>query len=319
MLINIIWLIAFAIITVVGLRFVIKLLWPFRGVKRIVGGGLLGLVTLIIGLFSVLALLGMITVYAPRGNDVVEVQVAGTETEIARGRTIAAWSCAGCHSPDKELPLSGGTDIFADIPMPLGKSTPPNLTAAGRIGDMTDGELQRIIREGTNPDGHLSPIMSANTFRYLSQPDLDALVAYLRSVPAVESEHEEQNSLSFLAMAMTTLGMLPLQDPPDFPPPPHVDPAANAEYGEYVAKVFDCALCHGDDLTGGPGGIIPAGPNLAGAKVWTTEQFISTMRTGVTPFGESLDPDEMPWEGMAKMSDATLEAVLLYVQGVDPS
>ena len=203
--------------------------------------------------------------------------------------------------------------------MPLGVATPANLTAAGRIGDYTDGELQRIIREGTSADGHLLPIMSSNTFRYLSQPDLDALVAYLRSVPAVESEFEEKNSLSFLTMALTTLGMMPLKDPPDFDPPPHVDPAANVEYGEYVAKVFDCALCHGEDLTGGPGGILPAGPNLAGAKVWTTDQFITAMRTGETPYGTTIDPDQMPWEGLAKMNDDTLEAILLYVKQVSPS
>jgi mono/diheme cytochrome c family protein len=280
---------------------------------------LLGLVTLIIGLFSVLALLGMITAYAPRGNPVEEVTVAGTAEQVARGEAIASWTCAGCHSPNKELPLSGGKEMFADIPMPIGKATPSNLTAAGRISDYTDGELQRIIREGTNPDGHLSPVMSANNFRYLSQPDLDALVAYLRSVPAVESEYEEKNNLTFLAMGMITIGMLPLKDAPDFGPPEHIDPAASPEYGEYIVRVFDCALCHGDDLAGGPGGLVPAGPSLAGAKEWTAEQFISTMRTGITPYKKALDPEEMPWEGLAKMDDETLEAVLLYVKQVSPS
>jgi hypothetical protein len=43
------------------------------------------------------------------------------------------------------------------------------------------------------------------------------------------------------------------------------------------------------------------------------------MRTGVTPFGQSLDPDEMPWEGLAKMNDQTLETILLYVKQVSPS
>ncbi len=316
---NIIWLLAFVIITGLGARYAIKLFMPIRGIWRTVGGILLGLVTVIIGLFSILALLGIFSAYTERGNPVVDVQVASTQEQVERGRTIASWSCAGCHSPNNELPLSGGEEMFADIPMPLGKASPPNLTAMGRISDWTDGELQRVIREGTNPSGHMMPLMSTNNFRYLSQPDLDAIVAYLRSEPAVQSQYDEVNYLSFLSMGMLTIGMLPVKDPPDFDPPAHIDPAPTAEYGEYVARVFDCALCHGDDLTGGPGGLLPVGPNLAGAKVWTTEQFITTMRTGVTPFGKTLDPDEMPWEGLAKMNDDTLEGILAYIKQVSPS
>ena len=160
-------------------------------------------------------------------------------------------------------------------------------------------------------------MMPINTFRYLSQKDLDSIVAYLRSQPAIENDIEQKNSLTFLTMLMLPLGILPVKDAPDFDPPPHVEPAANATYGEYVVKIFDCALCHGDDLEGGPGGLIPAGPNLAGAKVWTTEQFINTMRTGVTPYGSTLS-DDMPWEGMAKMDDQTLEAVFLYMKQTAP-
>jgi len=137
---NIIWLLAFTIITGLGVRYSFKLFFPFGGIRRTVGGVLLGLMTMIIGLFSIFALLGVFTAYSERGNPVVEVSIEGTDTQIARGATIALWSCAGCHSPDKELPLTGGEDIMADIPMPIGAATPPNLTPAGRIDDWTDGE-----------------------------------------------------------------------------------------------------------------------------------------------------------------------------------
>ena len=160
-------------------------------------------------------------------------------------------------------------------------------------------------------------IMATNAFRYLSQSDLDSIVAYLRSVPAVESGVEPDSSLTYLAMVMLPLGALPIKDVPDIGPPPYVEPAASFACGEYLANVFDCALCHGDDLAGGPGGLLPVGPNLAGAKVWTTEQFISTMRTGETPYRKMLSED-MPWEGLGKMDDLMLEAVLLYVKQATP-
>jgi hypothetical protein len=174
--------------------------------------------------------------------------------------------------------------------MPIGKATTPNLTPAGRIAGWTDGEIQRIIREGATPDGHLMPIMASNTFRYLSQQDLDAMVAYLRSQPAVATEIAQENKLTFLAMVMFPLGMLPVKDVPDFPPPPAVEPGATVEYGEYVVNVFDCGLCHGDDFSGGPGGLLLVGPSLAAAKNWTLDQLTTALRTGVTPYGTSPTP-----------------------------
>ena len=133
--------------------------------------------------------------------------------------------------------------------------------------------------------------MATNAFKYMSQSDLDSIVAYLRSEPKVASGIEPDSSLTYHAMVMLPLGALPIKDVPDFGPPPYVEPAASVAYGEYFANVFDCALCHGDDLAGGPSGLLPVGPNLAGAKTWTTEQVISTMRTGVTPYGKMLSED----------------------------
>jgi len=315
---NIIWFIVLAAVALVGLRFVFKLFRPFGGIRRTVGGVLLALVSVVVGLVSILGLMGILTIYGSRGTPVQAVTVAGTAEQIARGEILANAGCSGCHSVGGTLPLSGGEELFADIPIPLGKATPANLTPAGRIREWTDGELQRAIREGADPEGNILPVMSANTFRYMSQEDLDAIVAYLRAQPAVETDIPQDNYLSFVAMVMTPLGMMPIKDVPDFGPPPYVEPGATAEYGEYVVKVFDCAICHGDDLGGGPGGILPAGPSLAGAKVWTSDQFITAMRTGVTPAGLTLSED-MPWKDIGKFDDDALKAMLLYIQQVSPS
>ena len=42
------------------------------------------------------------------------------------------------------------------------------------------------------------------------------------------------------------------------------------------------------------------------------------MRTGVTPAGNSLDKENMPWDHFGKMTDDELEAVWLYVRSVTP-
>jgi mono/diheme cytochrome c family protein len=270
-------------------------------------------VSLVASLLTILAVFGFITIYAPRGNDVVEVTVAGTADQIARGEFIAAAMCAGCHSIDHELPLVGSANLLADIPMPLGQASPPNLTPAGRIDEWTDGELQRMIREGTYPNGHRGPIMSSQTFRIFSQDDLDAIVAYLRSTPAVPSTVEHKQGLSFLAFAMATLGMLPLKDQPDTNvPPPAVPIGPTIEYGAYIAGFADCVLCHGDTLEGGKGGILPVGPSLRGVIGWQNSDFITAMRTGVTPGGKTLSED-MPWEGFGKLDDEALTALYKYL------
>ncbi len=278
---------------------------------------LAGLLTLILTLFVVLIGVGMVQAYAPRGNPVVERTVESTPERLARGEHISRMMCSACHSPvSGELPMSGGKDIFADVPFPIGSATPPNLTPGGRIAEWSDGELQRAIREGTDADGHVMPMMATNAFRVFSQEDLDSIISYLRSQPAVEPAEEPKQGLTPLAMAMLTLGMLPIKPPPDPVPPPAVPRGPTVEYGAYVAGFIDCAICHGDDLSGGTNPIAPMGPNLVTVKSWTAEQFIDTMRTGVSPTRGPLDPDEMPWKNIGLLDDDELTALYEYIKSV---
>ncbi len=278
---------------------------------------LAGLVTLILALFVVLIGVGMVKGYSPRGNPVVERTVESTPERVARGEHIARVLCSSCHSlVAGELPMSGGKDILAEVPLPLGVATPPNLTPGGRIDEWSDGELQRVIREGTYPNGHLMTIMGSQTFRVFSQEDLDSIITYLRSQPTVESAVEPKQTLTPLAMAMLTLGMLPVKPVPDPEVPPAVQRGPTAEYGGYIAGYVDCAICHGENLSGGTDPILPMGPNLVTVKSWTAEQFIETMRTGVSPTRGPLDPDEMPWEAIGLLDDDELTALYEYVKSV---
>lgn len=278
---------------------------------------LTGLLAILLTLFVALVSVGMVKGYAPRGNPVVERTVDSTPERLARGEHIARVMCSACHSPvSGELPLSGGKDIFADIPIPLGVATPPNLTPAGRIADWSDGEVIRVIREGTYPNGHMMPVMGSQTFRVFSQEDLDSIVVYLRSQPAAGPTEAPKQSLTPVAMAMLTLGMVPVKPVPDPDVPGAVPRGPTAEYGAYVAGFIDCAICHGDDLSGGTNPIAPVGPNLASVNSWTVEQFIDAMRTGVSPTRGSLDPDEMPWENIGLLDDDELTALYEFVKSV---
>ena len=89
------------------------------------------------------------------------------------------------------------------------------------------------------------------------------------------------------------------------------------EYGKYLSTV--CTVCHGDDLSGGSGGF--AGGNITPGSEsgrWSEAEFMSALRTGVTPSGDVLDPEDMPWRSLAKMTDDELKAVWIYIRSLPP-
>ncbi len=93
---------------------------------------------------------------------------------------------------------------------------------------------------------------------------------------------------------------------------------AKAEYGQYLMSITLCSMCHGPDLRGGPAlePESPPGPNITGYGApggWSEEQFVSTIRTGVTPYGKTLDPAFMPWDVFAKITDEELGAMWRFL------
>ena len=52
-------------------------------------------------------------------------------------------------------------------------------------------------------------------------------------------------------------------------------------------------------------------------RAWllTEEQFISTLRTGVTPSGHELN-ENMPWQGYRMFYDDELKAIFVYLQSL---
>ena len=83
--------------------------------------------------------------------------------------------CHGCHGTG----LSGGP-----VAGPPGLPPASNLTTAG-IGDWTEADFVRAMRNGRRPDGSsLDPFMPWEVFGKMTDDELHALWLYLRSVPA---------------------------------------------------------------------------------------------------------------------------------------
>jgi mono/diheme cytochrome c family protein len=125
---------------------------------------------------------------------------ASAETPVARGSYLVntIMACGNCHSPrDSEgalianRALSGGLTIST----PAFTATAPNITPDRDtgLGDWTDTEIKQALLKGVRPDHGrlpgvpLAAVMPVGFYKALLPSDLDAIVAYLRTVKPVKN------------------------------------------------------------------------------------------------------------------------------------
>ena len=118
------------------------------------------------------------------------------QNPVKRGEYLVdTLGCAGCHSPfddqKRMLPgmrLAGGMRVRID---PYGEYPTGNLTSDkdSGLGNWSDDEIRRAITKGILRNGmRLLPFpMDYGSFSTLKPDDLDAIVKYLRTVPAVSN------------------------------------------------------------------------------------------------------------------------------------
>ncbi len=100
--------------------------------------------------------------------------------------------CMECHTPMEKGVRLWGSRLGAggfEFPGPWGVSVSRNITQSKTkgIGAWTDDEIKRAITTGTSRDGSkLKPPMGFHYYSTVTVDDLDAVVAYLRTVPALE-------------------------------------------------------------------------------------------------------------------------------------
>jgi mono/diheme cytochrome c family protein len=113
--------------------------------------------------------------------------------KVKKGLYLATIAhCMECHTPMEKGMRQWDTRLGVggfDFPGPWGVSTSPNITSSKTkgLGGWTDAEIKRAITTGVSKDGsHLKPPMGFHYYATLTPEDLDAVVAYLRTVPAKE-------------------------------------------------------------------------------------------------------------------------------------
>jgi mono/diheme cytochrome c family protein len=275
------------------------------------GAGILALLAVAVSSASALTAVGMIKQHN-RSAPVPDIKVGATPELIARGKDVADGFCGGCHS--KTGTLTGGLDIGKDLAVPVGSLISSNLTPAGGLTHWSDGEVFRAIRNSIDAEGRWLTLMSYTNASRLSDDDIKAVIAYIRSLPAAgDPTPDPPDHLNLLGLAMLGAGMLPSGKPIITG---HISAPLKGptfQFGEYIISYQDCRECHGKDLSGGvPGQLGPIGPDLNLVKDWTLEGFVATMRTGIDPNGHELSK-LMPWRPLGKMDDDELAAIYQYL------
>jgi mono/diheme cytochrome c family protein len=261
------------------------------------------------------------------------VSSARAQTPLERGtylmRGIVA--CGNCHTPkgpQGELPgleLAGGVDFHEDAFTAVAPNVTPDPETG--IGKWTDAQIATAIREGKRPDGSIiGPPMPIALYRNMADDDVNAVVAYLRSVkPVANKTAKSQYRISL---------------PPSYGPSvTHVAPVSHADkiaYGKYLAgPLGHCVECHSTpgangapdfvNQTGG-GGMQFNGPwgvshasNITPAALgkYSDDDIKNAITNGVRPDRSRLMPP-MAYGYYRNIAPADLDAIVAYLRTLKP-
>lgn len=264
---------------------------------------------------------------------------AQTREQIARGKYIfgAAAGCA-CHTVPKQQLNAGGRKYAGPFGTVYSSNITPDPTTG--IGKWTDEQIITATRAGRRPNGErLIPVHPYIVFNGMSEQDLKDLVAYLRSVPAVNRATPAKKITVPLFESVflpAWLGTFAARETP-----PASAPTSGIPRGEYLARaVAHCGECHTPRtmtmavdnsrlMAGNPKGKGPEGsavPNITpdretGIGSWTEEQIVDYLETGNKPDGDvsgglMMEVIQGTSAGYKDLTSADRQAIAKYLKSI---
>jgi cytochrome c len=214
----------------------------------------------------------------------------GTETPAQRGEYLVKHvaACPDCHTPRKAdgspdtTKFLAGSPVFADLDpadTSIGAIGTPNLTDddATGLGTWTDAQIKRAFLDGIKKDGTpLFPIMPYYVLHNMSAADADAIVAYLRTVPAVNNAIPARQQLPF--PFTQPAAPVPATSLPNTTLASTDAKYASAQRGKYLAaNVGVCMECHSPESA--PGTPVP----IDVAKLFLGKREFTRAQLGLPP------------------------------------
>lgn len=251
--------------------------------------------------------------------------IPSDSASIARGRHLvrAVTRCVECHGDDL------GGKVVVERPV-VGRITARNLTTGigGWGTTLSDAAIVEAIRHAVSPTGRALALMPARGYWHLSDNDVAAIVAYLRSVPPVDRDLPP-TTYSFRGRTLLVTGRLDdMFDARAIDHKARREPAPAPDtteaYGRYLANIGGCTWCHGSDLAGKPIPLaLPDGPlstDLTPANLgsWSESDFFRAMREGIRPDGRALDTTYMAVRYLRELTDLELRALWKFLRSLTP-
>jgi mono/diheme cytochrome c family protein len=258
------------------------------------------------------------------------------QAPLERGKYLVEGilTCGNCHTPrgpggvlDVAKRHAGGPQVWETDEY---KVHPSNITMDKEtgIGGWTAAQVKAAIHDGRRPNGQqISPQMPYPFYKIFTPADLDAVVAYVRSIPAVSRKVEapvykvKQMAFEIPPGAEKPMPASAMQDP--------------VKKGFYLATIGHCMECHTPAVKGrrdfknalGTGGERFPGPwgesvsrNITSHKengigAWSDDEIKRAITQGVRKDGTKLRPP-MGFQWYATMTDADLSAIVAYLRTV---
>jgi mono/diheme cytochrome c family protein len=223
--------------------------------------------------------------------------------KIAHGKRLATiLDCTGCHGSDLQ-----GTNVTADDP-DYGEMNAPNVTLL--LANYSDADLDRLIRHGVPKDGREFWFMPVESFQFLSDADIAAVTAYLRTFePAGRQLPPIRKGKGFQKDIERGFGNAQ-QQIARYRDQPLGDLGAQHEWGRHLAQT-NCTACHNNALQGYPGFT----PNLDIAGTYSEAELTRLLTTGEGKVKKDLGMmSDMARNHFSKLTPRERAAIVAYVK-----
>lgn len=283
----------------------------------------------------------------PVAIETPNLKIEPTEQRLARGKYLftSVAGCVDCHSTRDWTKVTGpvaagtegkGGEKFDETMGLPGTFYAKNITPAA-LGGWTDGEIYRAITSGISKDGEpLFPIMPYPNYAKMDKEDIYSIIAYLRTLPAIQNEVPKHEPAFPMNIIMRTIPA-----PADHQSIP--ERSSTVAYGKYLVSAGSCGDCHspsdkgevipGKEFSGGmefnTGFWVNTTANITpdmetGIGKMTRDDFIKRFKACSTPEYKNTAWKEgefntiMPWTLMAQMSESDLGSIYDYLRTVPP-
>lgn len=222
--------------------------------------------------------------------------------KVAHGKRLAiVLDCTGCHGGNFQ-----GTNMEANNP--AGEATyAPNVTLL--LADYSDTELDKLVRQGVPRDGREFWWMPVESYQFLSDADLAAIIAYLRTfkpagkpLPPFEKNRDMQREVAegLLGDARIQIAKYRDQPPPDLGP--------EHAWGRQLARTT-CTQCHNNALQGWK----DFTPDLDIAGAYSKAELRHLLTTGEGKTKKKLGMTDIVRDHLSYMTPRERDAIIDYI------